>query len=80
LGLRDKLTDLRKQAQESVAEHKDEIQGAMETAGAAVDKKTHGKYTDKIAKYGQKASNAVEKFGDPASEEDPDSPAAAPPR
>jgi MT0933-like antitoxin protein len=80
LGLRDKLTDLRKQAQESVAEHKDEIQGAMETAGAAVDKKTHGKYTDKIAKYGQKASNAVEKFGGPGSEEDPDSPAAPPPR
>lgn len=79
MGLRDRLTDLRKQAQETVAEHKDEIQGAMETAGAAVDKKTHGKYTDKIAKYGQKASSAVEKFGDDAST-GPDSPAATPPR
>ncbi len=78
MGLRDRLTDIRKQAQEAVAEHKDEIQGAMETAGAAVDKKTHGKYTDKIAKYGQKASSAVEKFGDEASSEDPDSPAAPP--
>ncbi|MGH2884731.1 MAG: antitoxin [Solirubrobacteraceae bacterium] len=73
MGLRDRLTDLRKQAQETVAEHKDEIQGAMETAGSAVDKKTHGKYTDKIAKYGQKASNAVENFsgqgsGEPTSE------------
>jgi hypothetical protein len=78
MGLRDRLTDLRKQAQEAVAEHKDEIQGAMETAGAAVDKKTHGKYTDKIAKYGQKASSAVEKFGDEGSTEDPDPPPAAP--
>ena len=80
MGLRDRLTDLRKQAQETVAEHKDEIQGAMETAGAAVDKKTHGKYTDKIAKYGQKASNAVEKFGDPPSDEDADSQPATPPK
>jgi MT0933-like antitoxin protein len=64
MGLRDKLTDLRKQAQEAVADHKNEIQGAVETAGAAVDQKTHGKYSDKILKYGQKANNAVEKFGD----------------
>jgi hypothetical protein len=76
MGLRDKLTDLRKQAQETVAEHKDEIQGAVETAGAAVDQKTHGKYSDKILKYGQKASNAVEKFGEQGSEEHSDAPAA----
>jgi hypothetical protein len=63
MGLRDKLTDLRQQAQEAVAEHKDQIQGAMESAGEAVDRKTHGKYTDKIAKYGQKASDAVDSFG-----------------
>jgi MT0933-like antitoxin protein len=80
MGLRDKFTDLRKQAEETVAQHKDEIQGAMETAGAAVDEKTHGKYTDKIAKYGQKASSAVEKFGDREPGEDTDSPPAAPPR
>ena len=69
MGLRDKLTDLRQQAQQAVAEHKDEIQGAVETAGATVDQKTHGKYSDKILKYGQKANNAVEKFGGPASGE-----------
>jgi MT0933-like antitoxin protein len=83
MGLRDKLTDLRQQAQETVAEHKDQIQGAMESAGAAVDRKTHGKYTDKIAKYGQKASDAVENFGGEASGagstgEDPDAPTAGP--
>lgn len=69
MGLRDKLTDLREQAQATVAEHKDQIQNAMETAGAAVDRKTHGKYTDKIAKYGQKATDAVENFSGPASGE-----------
>ena len=79
MGLRDKLTDLRQQAQQAVAEHKDEIQGAVETAGATVDQKTHGKYTDKIAKYGQKATDAVEKFsseGSSESVEQPDAPAA----
>jgi hypothetical protein len=69
MGLRDKLTDLRQQAQETVAEHKEQIQGAMESAEAAVDQKTHGKYSDKIAKYGQKASDAVDKFSDPVSVE-----------
>jgi hypothetical protein len=68
MGLRDKLTDLREQAQQAVAEHKDEIQGAVESAGAAVDQKTHGKYTDKISKYGQKATSAVERFGNQASD------------
>jgi hypothetical protein len=69
MGLRDKLTDLREQAQQAVSEHKDEIKGAMETAGATVDQKTHGKYTDKIAKYGQKATDAVENFSGQASRE-----------
>ena len=63
MGLKDKIAGLREQAQEAVAEHKEQIQDAMETAGAAVDRKTHGKYTDKIAKYGQKATDAVENFG-----------------
>ena len=80
MGFRDKLTDLRKQAQEAVAEHKEQIQGAVETAGVVVDQKTHGKYTDKIAKYGQKASESVEKFGDGEAAETGASPeAGAPP-
>jgi hypothetical protein len=84
MGLRDKLTDLREQAQQAVSEHKDEIKGAMETAGSTVDQKTHGKYTDKIAKYGQKATDAVEKFGSQGSSESgaaehPDTPAGGTP-
>jgi hypothetical protein len=69
MGLKDKLTELRDQAQATVAEHKDQIQGAVETAGAAVDRKTHGKYTDKIVKYGQKANDAVENLGGQAAGE-----------
>ena len=76
MGLKDKLTGLREQAQEAVAEHKDEIQNAMESAGAAVDRKTHGKYTDKITKYGQKASDAVENMSGGASAADTGEPAA----
>jgi hypothetical protein len=70
MGLRDKIVGLREQAQEAVAEHKEQIQDAMETAGAAVDRKTHGKYTDKIAKYGEKATAAVENFSGQPSDED----------
>ncbi|MGN6868064.1 MAG: antitoxin [Solirubrobacteraceae bacterium] len=70
MGLRDRLTGLREQAQEAVAEHKEQIQDTMETAGSVVDRKTHGKYTDKIAKYGKKATDAVENFGGQASGED----------
>ena len=70
MGLRDKLTGLREQAEEAVVEHKDQIQNAVETAGGVVDRKTHGKYTDKIAKYGQKATDAVENFGGRASGDD----------
>jgi MT0933-like antitoxin protein len=69
MGLRDKLTGLREQAQEAVAEHKEQIQNAMETTGEAIDRKTHGKYTDKIAKYGQKASDAVDKLSAQAPDE-----------
>jgi hypothetical protein len=64
MGLGDKLKDLRKQAQDAVVEHKDQIQDAVGVAGAAVDKQTHGKYTAKIAKFGQKANDAVDKLSD----------------
>lgn len=78
MGLRDKLTGLREQAKEAVAEHKEQIENAVETAGAAVDRKTHGKYTDKISKYGQKATDAVENFsGEAPGETGARSPGAA---
>ena len=61
MGLEDKFKDLAKQAQDAVAEHKDEIHDALDKASLAADQKTHGKYTDKIAKMSEKAGEAVDK-------------------
>jgi translation elongation factor EF-Ts len=61
MGLGDTFKDLAKQAQEAVAQHKDEIHDAVDRASVAADQKTHGKYTDKIAKVSQKAGEAVDK-------------------
>ncbi|MDQ6805835.1 MAG: antitoxin, partial [Actinomycetota bacterium] len=58
----DKFKDLAKQAQEAVAERKDQITEAVDRASALADQRTGGKYSDKIAKAGQKATGAVEKM------------------
>jgi len=63
MGLGDKFKDLAKQAQGAVAEHKDQISGAVDRASVVADQRTHGKYTDKISKAGQKAGRVVEKLG-----------------
>lgn len=62
MGLGDKFKDLAKQAQEAVGEHRDEIHDAVDRVSVAADQQTKGKYTDKIAKVGQKAGEAVDKF------------------
>ncbi len=61
MGLGDKFKDLAKQAQDTVAEHKEQIHDAVDAVSVAADQKTRGKYTDKIAKAGQKAGEAIEK-------------------
>jgi hypothetical protein len=76
MGLGDKFKTLTKQAQDSVAEHKDQLQGAVEAVSVAADRKTKGRHTDKIARMGQKASDALDRLGD----EEPDAaPTQAPP-
>jgi hypothetical protein len=64
MGFGEKFKDLRQQAQEAVAEHRDQIQDAVGAVGVAADRKTRGKHTDKIAKFGQRASEAIERFGE----------------
>jgi hypothetical protein len=64
MGLGDKFKNLAKQAQDSVAEHKDQLQGAVEAAGVAADRKTKGRHTDKITRMGQKASDALDRLGE----------------
>ncbi len=75
MGLTDKFKDIAKQAQGAVAEHKDQIHDAVDAAGVAVDRKTKGKHTDKIAKFGEKAGDAIDKLG---ADSDKDAPAEQP--
>jgi ElaB/YqjD/DUF883 family membrane-anchored ribosome-binding protein len=74
MGLTDRLKQLGDKAKDAAAEHKDQINQAVESAGVLADKKTKGKYRDKIFKATQKTEAAVEKL-------DPDEPesAAGPP-
>jgi hypothetical protein len=81
MGLGDKFKDLAKQAQDSVAEHKEQLQGAVEAVGVAADRKTKGRHTDKIARMGQKASDALDRLGsdeDAPGESHPAAPGDAP--
>ena len=62
MRLGDKFKDFKKQAQETVAEHRDKLHEAVDVAGIAANEKTRGKPNAKIAKFGQKASDAIDKF------------------
>jgi hypothetical protein len=62
MGFGDKFKDLAKQAQEAVAERKDQITEAVDRASVAADQRTGGKYSERIAKAGQKATGVVEKI------------------
>jgi hypothetical protein len=60
----DKLKDLRKQAQDAVAENREKIHDAVDVASTTVDQKTGGKHTAKIAKFGEQAGAAVDRFSE----------------
>ena len=60
----DKLKDLRKQAQDAVADNRDKIHDAVNVVSNTVDQKTGGKHTDKIAKFGEQAGAAVDRFSE----------------
>jgi MT0933-like antitoxin protein len=62
MGFGDKLKDLRKQAQEAVSEHSEQLHTALDVAGTAANTKTRGKHTQRIAKFGEKASEKLDKF------------------
>jgi hypothetical protein len=62
MGFGDRFKDLARQAKGAVAEHSEQLQGAVEAAGVAADQKTRGKHSATIAKYGRKASDAIEKI------------------
>ncbi len=62
MGLGDKFKNLAKQAQDSVVEHKEQLQGAVEAVSVAADRKTKGRHTDKITRMGQKATDALDRL------------------
>ena len=70
MGFGDRLKGLKDQAQQTVSENRDRIQGAVQSAGEAANTKTHGKYAERIAKLGEKVSAGVERFG--AGADDPE--------
>jgi hypothetical protein len=60
----DKFKDLRKQAQDAVAENREKIHDAVDVVSTTVDQKTGGKHTAKIAKFGEQAGAAVDRFSE----------------
>jgi DNA-binding protein H-NS len=62
VGITDRLKDLRRKAEDTAAEHKDEIKTAVAKAEATADQRTEGKYHDQIAKAGAKVDEYVEKL------------------
>jgi MT0933-like antitoxin protein len=63
MGLGDKFKNLASQAKESVAEHAEQLHGAVEAVSVAANEKTKGKYATKIMKVGQKAGDMIDRSG-----------------
>jgi len=73
MGLGDKFKAVRAQAQQAVNEHREQIQNAVHDLSEAANTKTGGKHADKIMRFDQKATDAVDKFGDGGARTDPES-------
>jgi hypothetical protein len=75
MGLSDKFKNMAKQAQESVAEHREQLHDVVDAAGVAADRKTKGRYTARIAKIGEKTGEALDKVSAQAQKHPPAPPA-----
>ena len=73
MGITDRLKDLTKKAEDTAAEHKEQIQQAVQKAGTAADERTGGRYSEQIQKVGAKVQTVVDRL------EDPSGPAASKP-
>jgi ElaB/YqjD/DUF883 family membrane-anchored ribosome-binding protein len=73
MGLADRLGKLTKRAKDTAAEHKDQVEQALQKAAAAADQQTGGKYHDKIVNAEAKAEDYVEHLpaAEPGSAEPP---------
>jgi DNA-binding protein H-NS len=59
VGFTDRLKEIKTKAQDTVAEHSDQIHDAVGKAAAVADQRTGGKYTERIQKAGAKADELV---------------------
>jgi ABC-type transporter Mla subunit MlaD len=78
MGIADRLKELTKKAENTAAEHKDQIKEAVEKAEVTADQRSGGKYHDKIAGASAKAQAYVDRL-EPDGTEKPQPPAAQPP-
>jgi hypothetical protein len=76
MGLSDKLKQLGDKAKGATSEHRDKISQAVETAGVVADRRTRGRYTDKIAKATAKTEGMVDRL---AADPEPQTPSFQPP-
>jgi ElaB/YqjD/DUF883 family membrane-anchored ribosome-binding protein len=65
MRLADRFSQLTKRAKDAAAEHKDQVEQALQKGAAAADQQTGGKYHDKIVKAETKAEDYVENLPAP---------------
>jgi ElaB/YqjD/DUF883 family membrane-anchored ribosome-binding protein len=63
MGLSDKLKQIGDKAKDAAAEHREQISSAVETAAVVADKRTKGRYTDKIQRATQRTESYVDRLG-----------------
>jgi ABC-type transporter Mla subunit MlaD len=66
MGLADRLRQLTKQAKDTAAGHKDQLDQALRQAATTADQRTSGKYHDQIARAESKAAAYVDNLQPPA--------------
>ena len=62
MGISDTLRQLTKKAENTAADHKDQIKEAVEKAEATADQRSGGKYHEQITGAAAKAKSYVEKL------------------
>jgi ElaB/YqjD/DUF883 family membrane-anchored ribosome-binding protein len=82
MDISDKIKDLGEKAKETAAEHKEQIQTAVEKAEAAADEQTGGRYHEQISKAGEKVQAYVENLtpAQPGANDAADGAETSPPR
>ncbi|HEV7585843.1 MAG TPA: antitoxin [Solirubrobacteraceae bacterium] len=68
MGISETLRQLTKKAENTAAEHKDQIKGAVEKAETTADQRTGGRYHERIGDAAAKAKSYVDRLEPDASE------------